>query len=57
MDYRELWKEENQAVLERYQLSMERIRQIPEEGLAEKAFQEYFISVAGFISRIGDLTE
>ena len=57
MDYRELWKEENQAVLERYQLSMERIRQIPEEGLAEKAFQEYFISVAGFISLIGDLTE
>ena len=57
MDNRELWKEENQAVLERYQLSMERIRQIPEEGLAEKAFQEYFISVAGFISRIGDLTE
>lgn len=57
MDYRELWKEENQAVLERYQLSMERIRQIPEEGLAEKAFQEYFISVAGFISRIGDMTE
>ncbi len=57
MDYRELWKEENQAVLERYQLSMERIRQIPEEGLAEKAFQEYFISVAGFISRIGELTE
>lgn len=57
MDYRELWKEENQAVLERYQLSMERIRQIPEEGLTEKAFQEYFISVAGFISRIGELTE
>lgn len=57
MDYRELWKEENQAVLERYQLSMERIRQIPEEGLTEKAFQEYFISVAGFIIRIGELTE
>lgn len=57
MDYRELWKEENQAVLERYQLSMERIRRIPEEELTEKAFQEYFVSVAGFISRIGELTE
>lgn len=57
MDYRELWKEENQAVLERYRLSMERIRQIPEEELPEKAFQEYFVSIAGFISRIGELTE
>ncbi len=57
MDYRELWKEENQAVLERYQLSMERIRRIPEEELTEKAFQEYFVSVAGFIGRIGELTE
>lgn len=57
MDYRELWKEENQAVLERYRLSMERIRQIPEERLTEKAFQEYFVSTAEFISRIGKLTE
>ncbi len=57
MDYRELWKEENQAVLERYQLSMERIRRIPEEELTEKALKEYFVSVAGFIGQIGELTE
>ena len=35
MDYRELLREENEAVRERYDLSMERIAAMEEEGPAE----------------------
>ena len=42
MDYRELWKEENEAVRERYQLTMERIGQIKEEETVPEAYREYF---------------
>ena len=57
MDYRELWKEENESVLERYELSLERIRQIKDEQAVTEPFRDYFAGVSGFISRIGDLAE
>lgn len=56
MDYRELWKEENESVLERYELSLERISQIQEENTVPAPFQDYFVFTAGFIRKIADLT-
>ena len=35
MDYRYLLQEENERVMERYQLSMDRIRAMKEEDMAE----------------------
>ncbi|MFR1832082.1 MAG: aminopeptidase [Lachnospiraceae bacterium] len=57
MDYRELWKEENESVLERYELSLERIRQMKDEQAVTEPFRDYFAGVAGFIGRIGELAE
>ena len=50
MDYRELWKEENESVLERYELSLERIRQIKDEQAVTEPFRDYFAGVSGFIN-------
>ena len=57
MDYRILWKQDNEEVLERWRLSIERIRQIPEEHCVREPFGSYFSSVASFILKIGKLTE
>lgn len=56
MDYRELFKEENEAVAERYELSMERIQSIAAEESVEQPFRTYFYVVADFICMIGDLS-
>lgn len=55
MDYRELWKEENEAVRERYQLTMERIGQIKEEETVPEAYREYFYRTADFIETMGQV--
>ena len=54
MDYRELLKEENDAVRERYALSMERIRAMEEETQTEP-YGNYFRKTAGFIRQIEQL--
>ena len=55
MKCREIYREENEAVLERFELSMERIREISTEKMQEKNFEEYFQKVAKFICRIEEL--
>lgn len=57
MKCREIYREENEAVAERFELSMERIREIATEELQEKNFQEYFRKTAGFICYVEKLLE
>ena len=49
MDYRELWREENEAVRERYDLTIERIGQIIKEETTQEPYREYFCRTAQFI--------
>ena len=42
MKCREIYREENEAVLERYELSMGRIREICTEEMADQRFEAYF---------------
>lgn len=55
MKCREIYREENEAVEERYSLSMERISEICEEEMTDKNFEEYFRRTADFICRIREL--
>lgn len=55
MKCRDIYKEENEAVLERYELSMERIESICTEEMKEKNFEEYFQKTAKFICHIQKL--
>ena len=57
MKCREIYREANEAVAERYEISMERIREICNEELNEKGFEEYFKRTAKFIVKIGQLLE
>lgn len=57
MKCREIYREANEAVAERYEISMERIREICNEELNEKGFEEYFKRTAEFIVKIGQLLE
>lgn len=54
MSYQELWKAENEAIKERYELSMERIRLFAEEQTAEP-FHGFFTEMARFAVQIDDL--
>ena len=45
MDYRELWREENEAVRERYDLTIERIGQIIKEETTQEPYREYFCTI------------
>lgn len=56
MDYREMFKEENYAVMERYDLSMERIHRMSEENSVKPPFDDYFKRTAGFIGQIEELS-
>ena len=49
MDYRELWREENEAVRERSDLTIERIGQIIKEETTQEPYREYFCRTAQFI--------
>ena len=52
MKCREIYREENEAVAERYELSMERIREIAAEKIADENFDDYFKKTAAFICHI-----
>ena len=54
MDYRILLREENEAVRERLELSLDRIRSIKEED-ARLPYGLYFIRTAGFLGMIREL--
>lgn len=56
MGYKELLKEENDSVLERYQLAMERILMfLEEEPSIEEPYNDYFIKVASFLKMMDTL--
>ncbi len=57
MDYRVLWKEENENVSERYQLAVERIREIAEEETVSPPYRAYFQETAGFLCMIDQVHE
>lgn len=57
MKCREIYREENEAAAERYELSMERIREICTEEMQDKNFEDYFQRTAKFICHIGELLE
>ena len=57
MKCREIYKEENEAVVERYDLAMERIGQICTESMEDENFQSYFQKSAAWICRIQKLLE
>ena len=54
MDYRTLLQEENDAVRERYQLSMERIRSMETEEM-RLPYGSYFKKTAAFILQVGEV--
>ena len=57
MKCREIYREENESVVERYELSMERIQSICTEEMKDKNLEEYFQRTAKFICRIQKLLE
>lgn len=57
MNYQKLFHEENEAVMERYQLTMERIASIGAEKTAAEPYRVYFCRTAEFILMIGRLWE
>ena len=57
MDYRILFKEENENIKERYDLAMERIGRIPHECSVEPEFRDYFIKVSEYILFIKELSD
>ena len=52
MSYKELFYNENEGVLERYELSKERIGLIIHEETIDEKYRDYFVSVAKFIEGI-----
>lgn len=55
MKYQELWNDENTQIMERYDLAMERISQIPGETLVQEPYRAYFAEMARFVVQIEDL--
>lgn len=55
MEYKELFREENEAVRERYELSMERIAAMREEETVKEPYRDYFRQAASFIAMTGEL--
>jgi leucyl aminopeptidase (aminopeptidase T) len=49
MNYRELFKEENESIIERYDLSMERIEEIVKEEVVIQPYHNFFQKTASFI--------
>lgn len=49
MNYQELWKEDNAAIRERYELALERIKMIREEHIVSAELQDYFIQAANVV--------
>lgn len=55
MNYRELFKEENESIIERYDLSMERIEEIVKEEVVIQPYHDFFQKTANFIVMIEQL--
>jgi aminopeptidase len=55
MNYRELFKEENESIIERYDLSMERIEAITKEEGVKEPYLSFFQKTALFIIQIEEL--
>ncbi|WP_167955206.1 aminopeptidase [Anaerosporobacter faecicola] len=55
MDYRVKLKEENEAMRERFDLAVERIRSIPEEHTVKEPFVTYFHKVSQYILKMVDV--
>lgn len=49
MNYQELWKEDNEAIRERYELALERIKMIREEHTVSAELQDYFMQAANVV--------
>ena len=54
MDYREMFEQENEGIMERFLLSMERISQIATEQTVAQPFHDYFTRTAEFICVMGE---
>ena len=50
-------KEINEQIIERYMLSIERIRRITEEETTEVLYRDYFRKVSEFILKINEIRE
>ena len=57
MDYQMMFQEENESVMERFNLSMERIGQIASEETVSGPYRDYFVKTAEFIGIIGEYLE
>lgn len=49
MNYQKLWKEDNAAIRERYELALERIKMIREEHTVSAELQDYFIQAVNVV--------
>lgn len=54
MDYRILFQKENESIMERFTLSMERISQMTLEHTVPEPYRDYFVRTASFIGIIGE---
>ena len=54
---KEIWKQENEGIRERYELSMERIRTMRQETSVAAPFYDYFQKVAAFIEKMDSLAK
>lgn len=57
MDLKGCIESEENAVIERYQLSIGRIKQILGENTVPTPFHDYFVQVAGFINKIDEVLQ
>lgn len=57
MDYRELFKEENEAVKERLSLSFDRIEQMKQEDTVPEQFRPFFDRTADFLMQMKELAQ
>lgn len=57
MHYKELFREENEQMIERFTLSIRRIREIREEETVSPVYREYFCEMADFLRKMADLYE
>lgn len=54
MDYQVLFKQENEDIKERFELSMERIGQMATEQTVPEPYRDYFARTASFITMMGE---
>lgn len=54
MDYRKMFQQDNETVMERFELSMDRIKEIVLEDTVKEPYLDYFKKTASFIQMIGE---